>query len=165
MSEHGEAKDNLTRKTMPTKISNNKGFSLSELMIATLIFTFTFAGTILVFFRCIELNEMARNSSTAVNATKSRLASIENTPFANILATNNTTFTAAGVNGTGVTYVTSLDVDLLRVTIVFCWREKNGRVMGEDTNINGALNAGEDANGNGVLDSPVEMTTYIYDTT
>ena len=37
--------------------------------------------------------------------------------------------------------------------------------MGEDTNINGALNAGEDANGNGVLDSPVEMTTYIFDTT
>ncbi len=153
-------------KTMPIKLLNDKAFSLSELMIATLIFTFTFAGTIIVFFRCIELSEMARNSSTAVNAVKSRLASIENTPFANILATyNNTTFTSAGVNGTGVTYVTSIDVDLLRVTIVFCWREKNGRVMGEDTNINGALDAGEDANANGVLDSPVEMTTYIYDTT
>ncbi|MBI5024368.1 MAG: hypothetical protein HZC18_05125 [Candidatus Omnitrophica bacterium] len=151
---------------MPAKYQNKNGFSLSELMIATLIFTFTFAGTILVFFRCIELSEMARNSSAAVNASRSRLASIENTPFANILTTyNNTTFTADGVNGTGVTYVTSLDVNLLRVTIVFCWREKNGRVMGEDTNINGALNAGEDANGNGVLDSPVELTTYIYDTT
>ena len=151
---------------MPKKLSNNKGFSLSELMIATLIFTLTFAGTIIVFFRCIELSEMARNSSAAVNASKSQLASVENTPFANILATfNNTTFTAAGVNGRGVTYVTSLDADLLRVTIVFCWREKNGRIMGEDTNINGVLNAGEDANGNGVLDSPVEMTTYIYDTT
>lgn len=151
---------------MPVKLLNNKGFSLSELMIATLIFTFTFAGTIIVFFRCIELSEMARNSSTGINAAKSRLASIENTPFANILtAFNNTTFTAAGVNGIGITYVTSLDADLLRVTLVFCWREKNGRVMGEDTNINGALNAGEDANGNGVLDSPVEMTTYIYDTT
>jgi len=150
---------------MPKKLSNNKGFSLSEVMIATLIFTFTFAGTIIVFFRCIELSEMARNSSTAVNAVKSRLASIENTPFANILATyNNTTFTAAGVTGTGVTYVTSLDVDLLRVTIVFCWQEKNGLVLGEDKNINGALNAGEDANGNGVLDSLVELTTYVYDT-
>lgn len=151
---------------MPIKILNNKSFSLSELMIATLIFTFTFAGTIIVFFRCIELSEMARNSSAAVNASRSLLASIENTPFANILTTyNNATFTAAGVNGRGVTYVTSLDADLLRVTSVFCWQEKNGRVMGEDTNINGALNAGEDANGNGVLDSPVEMTTYIYDTT
>ncbi len=151
---------------MSKKLSNNNGFSLSELMIATLIFAFTFAGTIIVFFRCIELSELARNSSAAINASKSLLASVENTPFANISATyNNTTFTAAGVNGTGITYVTSLDADLLRVTLVFCWREKNGRVMGEDTNINGALNAGEDANGNGVLDSPVEMTTYIYDTT
>lgn len=153
-------------KPMPIKLSNNKGFSLSELMIATLIFAFTFAGTIIVFFRCIELSELARNSSAAINAAKNRIASIENTAFAQIAATyNNATFTAAGVNGTGVTYVTSLDADLLRVTLVFCWREKNGRVMGEDTNINGALNAGEDANGNGVLDSPVEMTTYIYDTT
>lgn len=151
---------------MLVKYQNNRGFSLSELMIATLIFAFTFAGTIIVFFRCIELSEMARNSSAAVNASKSLLASIENTPFANILTTyNNTTFTAAGVNGMGITYVTSLDADLLRVTSVFCWQEKNGRIMGEDANINGALNAGEDANGNGVLDSPVEMTTYIYDTT
>ncbi len=151
---------------MPIKLLRNKGFSLSELMIATLIFTLAFAGTIIVFFRCIELSELARNSSAAVNASRSLLASIENTPFANISATyNNTTFTAAGVNGRGVTYVTGLDADLLRVTTVFCWQEKNGRVMGEDTNINGALNAGEDANTNGVLDSPVEMTTYIYDTT
>ncbi len=134
-------------------------------MIATLIFTLTFAGTIIVFFRCIELSEMARHSSVAVNTVKSQLATIEDTVFEQILATfNNATFTAAGVNGTGVTYVTSLDADLLRVTIVFCWREKNGRIMGEDTNINGVLNAGEDANGNGALDSPVEMTTYIYDT-
>ena len=160
-----ESVGDIKGKTMSVKYKNKNGFSLSELMIATLIFTFTFAGIILVFFRCIGLNEMARNSSTAVNAAKSRLASIGNTPFANILATfNNTTFTAAGVNGTGVTYVTSLDVDLLRITIVFCWQEKNGLVLGEDKNINGALNAGEDANGNGVLDSLVELTTYVYDT-
>lgn len=135
-------------------------------MIATLIFAFTFAGTILVFFRCIELSEMARNSSAAVNACKNRIASIEDTAFDQVLGTyNNTTFTAPGVNGTGVTYVTSVDVDLLQVTLVFCWREKNGRIMGEDTNINGVLNGGEDANGNGVLDSPVELTTYVYDRT
>lgn len=160
-----ESVGGIKGKLMPKKLSNNKGFSLSELMIATLIFTLTFAGTIIVFFRCIELSEMARHSSVAVNAVKSQLATIEDTVFEQILATfNNATFTAAGVNGRGVTYVTSLDADLLRVTIVFCWREKNGRIMGEDTNINGVLNAGEDADGNGVLDSPVEMTTYVYDT-
>ena len=151
---------------MHIKHQNNKAFSLSELMIAALVFSATFAGIIMVFFRCIELSELARNSSAAVNAVKSRIATIENTAFDQIVSTyNNTTFTTNGVNGTGITYVTSLDADLLRVTLVFSWREKNGRAMGEDTDINGTLNAGEDANGNGVLDSPVEMTTYIYDTT
>lgn len=145
------------------KLSNNNAFSLPELLIATLIFTFTFAGVILVFIRCIELAEMARNSSAAVNACKSQIASIENTDFVDILTDyNNTTFTTAGVNGIGVTYVSSVSANLLRVTAVFCWREKNGRLMGEDANLNGALNGGEDANSNGVLDSPVELTTYVY---
>src|SRR3989338_5089886 len=151
---------------MLIKLLNNKAFSLSELMIAALIFTFTFAGIILVFIRCIELSEMARHSSTATNACKNRIASIEDTAFDQILGTyNNTTFTATDINGIGKTYVTSLSTDVLQVTLVFCWKEKNGRVMGEDTNINGVLNAVEDANANGVLDSPVEMTTYVYDTT
>ncbi len=149
---------------MPVKSQNNKGFSLSELMIATLIFSFTFAGIILVFFRCIELSEMARHSSTAVNACKNRIASIEDTAFNQILATyNNTTFTANDINGIGKTYVTSLSANVLQVTLVFCWKEKNGRAFGEDKNINGTLDAGEDTNGNGTIDSPVKVTTYIYD--
>ena len=158
------SRGDLIRNQMPIKHLKNQGFTLSELMIATLIFTFTFAGTILVFIRCIELSEMARHSSIAVNACKNRIASIEDTAFDQILSTyNNTTFAADGVNGIGITYVTSLDVDLLRVTTVFCWKEKNGRVFGEDRNINGTLDAGEDTNGNGFIDSPVKVTTYIYD--
>ena len=146
------------------KLEADKAFTLSELMIATLIFALTFAGVITVFFRCIELSEMTRHSSTAVNACKNRIASIENTAFNQILAAyNNTTFTAADINGIGKTYVTSLAGDLLQVTLVFCWKEKNGRALGEDKNINGSLDAGEDTNGNGVIDSPVKVTTYIYD--
>lgn len=148
---------------MPIRTLKNNGFSLPELLIAALIFTFTFAGIILVFFRCMELSEMARNSSAAVNASKSLLASIENTAFDQISGTyNNTPFTAAGLNGMGVTYVNTISADLLQVTAVFSWREKNGRAIGEDTNINGVLNAGEDTNGNGLLDSPVKLTTSVY---
>ncbi|MBI5416184.1 MAG: hypothetical protein HZA29_05155 [Candidatus Omnitrophica bacterium] len=150
---------------MPIKPLNNKSFTLSELMIATLIFTLTFAGVIVVFFRCMELSEMARNTSAALNACKSRIASIEDTAFSQITGTyNNTTFTAPNVNGIGVTYVTSPGADLRQVTTSFSWKEKNGRLMGEDANINGQINAGEDVNGNGILDSPVKLTTYIYNT-
>ena len=132
-------------------------------MIATLIFTFTFAGVIMVFIRCIELSEMARHSSIAVNACKNRIAAIEDTAFDQILATyNNTTFTATDINGIGKTYVTSLTTNMLKVTLVFCWKEKNGRALGEDKNISGSLDAGEDTNGNGTIDSPVKVTTYVY---
>ena len=150
---------------MPIKRLNNRSFSLSELMIATLIFTLTFAGVITVFFRCMELSELARNTSAALNACKSRIASIEDTAFAQILGTyNNTTFTAPNVNGIGVTYVTNPSANILQVTTSFSWKEKNGRLMGEDSNLNGLLNAGEDKNANGILDSPVKLTTYVYNT-
>jgi len=49
---------------------------------------------------------------------------------------------------------------LLQATVSVCWRQKN-RVIGEDKNLNGALDAGEDANGNKIIDSPVELTTLI----
>ncbi len=48
------------------------------------------------------------------------------------------------------------------VTVTFCWRQSNGRLMGEDSNLNGALNTGEDVNGNGTIDSPVQLIAYIY---
>ncbi len=148
-----------------TCLTQKEGFTLSELMVATLIFTLTFAGAIPVFFRCIELAEMSRNSSTAVGAVKNQIAAIENTPFAQLTATyNNATFTAANLTGIGITYVTNPSADIAEVTLTFCWRQKNGRIIGEDANLNGQMNAGEDKNGNGILDSPVKLTTTIYDT-
>jgi hypothetical protein len=41
-----------------------------------------------------------------------------------------------------------------------CWKQKNDRVIGECVLINGTLSF-QDANGNGVLDSPVQITTYM----
>jgi len=141
------------------------GFTLPELLIATLVFTISFAGILLGFLRCMELNELARHTSTAVNAVKSQIATIENTSFNQILANyNNATFSATDLNGIGVSYINSLDTDLLEVTITFCWQEKNGRVIGEDANLNGQLDAGEDQNSNGILDSPVKLTTSVYNT-
>jgi hypothetical protein len=133
-------------------------------MIATLVLLPIFAGAVVVFMRCIELNEIARNSSSALLAVKTRMANVENTSFANAVATfHNTTFTQAGLTGMGVTYVSLANPDLLQVTTSFSWQEKNGRVIGEDKNLNGVLNVGEDANGNGVLDSPVTLRTLMYD--
>ena len=48
----------------------------------------------------------------------------------------------------------------LDLTVSVCWRAQ-GRVIGEDRNCNGQLDAGEDANGNGWLDSPAMVSTRL----
>jgi hypothetical protein len=60
----------------------------------------------------------------------------------------------------GVVYVDDTNPELLQVTISVCWRQGN-RVIGEDTNLNGQLDAGEVDNGNNIIDSPVQIVTII----
>ena len=52
------------------------------------------------------------------------------------------------------------DPEFLLVTISVCWRQ-GSRIIGEDLNLNGALDAGEDTNGNGIIDSTVELVTQV----
>ena len=142
---------------------SNKAFTLIELMVAAAILLVTLVGILLSYVRSLELAELSKNSSIAVNAVRSRMEQIRNTQFSQILATyNNVTFTAAGFNGLGISYVTAVNADLLQVTISFSWRQSNRRVIGEDKDLDGVLDAGEDKNGNGILDSPVEIVSDIY---
>ena len=60
----------------------------------------------------------------------------------------------------GVVYVNDDNPELLQVTISVCWRQGN-RVIGEDTNLNGQLDAGEVDNGNNIIDSPAQIVTII----
>jgi hypothetical protein len=48
-----------------------------------------------------------------------------------------------------------------KIRIVACWRNQNGRVIGEDKNLNGTLDAGEDLDGNGLIDSPAVIESYV----
>jgi len=42
--------------------------------------------------------------------------------------------------------------------VIVCWRQRLGNIIGEDRNLNGALDAGEDTGGvSGELDSPCEL--------
>ena len=143
-----------------------KSFTLVELMIATGIFMVTFVGILMTFVKCLELSELSKNSILALYGSKSRLERIKNTQniaFNQIKANyNNVLFTVNGLTGNGVTYVDDTNPNLLKVTVTFCWRQSNQRVIGEDKNLNGQLNAGEDANGNGLLDSPTTLVNYIF---
>jgi len=144
-------------------INNKSGFTLVELLISTVVFSFAFIGLLLSFVRSMELHEASRNTSFALTAVKSRLETIQNTTFSEIYSTyDGLTFTDSGLNGIGVSYVDNSNLNLLEVVVPFCWQQKNGRIIGEDANLDGALDAGEDANLNGRIDSPAQVITYIY---
>ena len=143
---------------------SSDGLTLPELLVSTAILFWVFAAVVISFMRSIELNEISRSTSLALLAAQSKLAAIESTTFGQIPAAfHNTTFTSPDLNGLGVVTINSTtNPDLLGATVTFCWQQKNGRVMGEDLDLNGQLDSGEDKNSNGVLDSPVTLYTEIY---
>ena len=143
------------------RLSHN-GLTLPELMVVALILLPALLVTILVFIRCLSFIDLSQNTSRALWEVKNRMNQIEITPFAQITSSfHQSNFSSANLTGRGVSYVSAVDANLLKVTTSFSWREKDGRVIGEDKNLNGILDAGEDANGNGILDSSVELVTYV----
>ena len=123
----------------------------------------TIAGVLVSYLRCIELAEISKNSSIALQAARSKMEQVNATPFDQIVTNfNNIPFNVAGLSGKGVSYVNNSNPVLLRVTISVCWRQKSGRLFGEDTNLNGLVDTGEDKNGNGLLDSPIQLVFNIF---
>jgi hypothetical protein len=142
---------------------HRRGMTLVEVIVSTCVFLMAVVGILYSFVKCIELNEIGRESTIAVVGVKNKLEEIKSVNIASIFTTyDNTTFTITGLNGKGVIYVDNSNSRLLEVKVVFCWRLMGGRIVGEDTNLNGVLNTGEDKNGNGQIDSNVQIVTRIY---
>lgn len=145
------------------KKRSTQGFTLPELMVAAMVTIISFLGILYTYVRYLELDEISRNTGIALQASQNKIEAIKNTQFDQIFATyNNHTFLFSGINGRGSVRVDDTNPKLMLVTVTFCWRQSNGRLMGEDSNLNGALNTGEDVNGNGTIDSPVQLIAYIY---
>lgn len=143
---------------------NQKGFTAIELMMAIVILLPLFTAVVLTFIRATQLNSIASHISEATRECRNQLTQIETTPFSQIFANyNNSTFDTPQMDGMGVVYVDNTDPDFVAITLSFSWKENNGRILGEDTDLDGNLDAGEDINGNGELDSIVEMSAVIYD--
>ncbi|MFA5060370.1 MAG: type II secretion system protein [Candidatus Omnitrophota bacterium] len=141
-----------------------RGLTLVETLVTTVVFSLAFLGVLFSYVTCLELSEIAKNSSQALFAVKSQIETIKNTNFDQVkTAYNNTSYAAANLVGIGVSYIDDSNPRLLFIVSTFCWRQPNGRVIGEDRNLNAQLDAGEDLNGNGRLDSLVTTVDYIYD--
>jgi len=137
------------------------GFTLLELMIAAAILIVALLGLLGVFTGCFGLNETARNLTIAINGAQEKMEEIRNADFGTITNYSGP-FNVSGLDGIGRVDATYVAGSLIDIRVVICWRQGRNRIIGEDINLNGNLDAGEDVNpANGSLDSPAQLVTLI----
>jgi len=141
---------------------SKRGFVLLEVLLATAIAGFAICGLLLMYVSGMDLIRTSKNASIATSAAQGLIEEIRNTPFPDIVTNyNQLKFSVNNIpSSSGVVYIDDTDPEFLLVTLSVCWRQGN-RFVGEDTNLNGELDAGEDANGNGIIDSTVELITQV----
>lgn len=142
---------------------SHKGFTLLELMLAAAVLIVAISGLVAAFVGCYALNETARNLTFATMGAQQKLEEIREHNFYNIYSDyNGTTFGVTGIaEAKGRVDIDNTNPDLLKITVTVCWKQVGGRIIGEDLNLDGDLDAGEDSNGNGRLDSPVQIITLM----
>ncbi len=119
-----------------------------ELIVATAVFLIALTGILYSYMKCLELQDLGRNTSLATAAVKNEMETIKDTSYSAIFTTyNNATFTAPGINGTGTVYVNNSNPNLLVIEVVFSWKQPNGRVI---------------PGSGGQGDCYVQVTTQIY---
>lgn len=148
------------------KLTNKLGFSLVEVILATAILAFALVGILGTYVTCLVLTTTSRNMNAATDAAQGIIEEIRSTPFTQIIANyNGMVFTVNDIpSSVGVVYIDNTTApansNLFEATVSICWRQGD-KVIGEDTNLNGLLDAGEDKNGNGIIDSTVQLKTRI----
>ncbi|OIO35728.1 MAG: hypothetical protein AUJ74_05070 [Candidatus Omnitrophica bacterium CG1_02_44_16] len=139
-----------------------KGFTLLELMIASGILVIVLTGLLSAYISCLEMNETTKNSNLALGAVQEELENLRKAPF----QTLNTTYTfyatgtLANLSLGRVVIDNATNTSFYRVDAGMCWKQRNSRIIGECRDNNGTL-VFNDTNSNGILDSPVQLTTYM----
>lgn len=141
----------------------SKGLTLIEVMVTFAILAFVLSGLLALYLNIFLLGDISRQTILASNAAEAEMEVLKNTN--NLLVLNGTPFNIQGFpagDAIGAINVSNTAYsDLLRVRVVVSFRQRGQRIVGEDRNLNGILDAGEDSNGNGQIDSPIEVITLI----
>lgn|SRR3989338_603852 len=153
--------------TIKGALKVNRGFSLAELLVTVGILVTVIIILLQLFVYNSVLAELSGNMGYVLSDAQTNLEEIRNSDYS-LITTNyasggtpGNTFNLSQGQGRGVIYIDSSNASLLQVTVVFCWRNKDGRVIGEDTDLDGILDAGEDLNSNGQIDSKAKFVMKI----
>lgn len=96
------------------RLSDKKGFTLAELLLAAAILAFVFSGVLLVFINCVFLNEASRNLTVAVSHAEFALEEIKSRDFSNISA-GSTTWNSSIIAPKGLI---PLGAEILTITVI-----------------------------------------------
>jgi len=142
--------------------NNKSGFTLMEVLFAAGILASAVSAILLTYYSCFALINTSKNMNIATNAAMGLMEDIRSSPFSRLIDDyNGTNFIVNAIpESRGVVYIDDANPELLEVAINICWRQGN-RIIGEDSDLDGILDAGEDRNSNGIIDSPVQLSTRI----
>ncbi len=148
-------------------ITNQSGYSIAEILITAGILVIVIAGLIQLFIYTSDLSAMSKDMSAAITEAQAKMEEIRSSTYANITTdyasggTPGNTFTPTLTTGKGIIYLDSTNTDLLQIEIMVSFQTRKGRIVGEDTDLDGVLDAGEDTNANSKLDSPVKIMSLL----
>lgn len=161
----------------------NRALTLVEVAIAAFVFLITIAGVLAGFVGFMRINENSRNFAQVNFCARQRIEDIVRQHYPEQISAytspTTTVFTTpdpdvcphcpTGIGELKITPVTlfpwaSRMTVLVDVRLVICWREVDGRIIGEAVPDTAGTVGGlrlVDLNHNGQIDSPVEIRTSI----
>lgn len=149
------------------RLKSNNGFTLAELVVVVGILSVVITGLLQLFIYTSVQAEISGNSTLAISEAQDKMEEIRNHNYDTIVAdyassgTPGNTFDLSLLTGKGVVYIDSSNAELLVVEVVVCWKNKYNRILGEDLDLDGVLDAGEDTNGDLEISSPVKLISMI----
>jgi hypothetical protein len=150
-----------------------------ELMIGTAVLVIALLAMLLVFTSCMGLNDTSGNLTAAMTVAQQKLEELRNLRDSGMpLAAGHYSETLD--NWSSFDHRVAIDIfddgsdpdgrsnaDLYWISISVSWRQKGGRIIGEDNGagagvaLNGICDGTEDVNTNTFLDSPARIITLM----
>ncbi len=149
------------------KIFRRNSFTIVEVVMTAAILAVSIVGIVQLFAHNAFLTDLSRNLSVVIIEAQDKMEEIRNHSYSSIVADYSSggspghTFALTNPIGRGLIYIDSSNSNLLKIEIMVSWRNRQGRVIGEDADLDGVIDSGEDVNSNGKLDSSVTLTTYL----
>ena len=146
---------------------HDRGFSLVELVVTVGIMAFAIVSMMQLYIYTSIQTELARHQTAAIIEAQNKIEEIRNYTYDNIVTDYSlggslgNTFNLTLLDGKGVIYIDNSNTELLVLEAVVSWEDKLNRIVGEDLDLDGVLDAGEDINGNAKIDSPARVMSMV----